>query len=229
MIFKGGVDLDVDLITALDVIGEFLKRDIVTHSWVSIGKENHVTTFKGRHLFDENMSVRAVGHPDVLREKLGENDGGGFGFNDTDRSLVDAEMNVIQEVETEEAVLDRPAFQDRVALFEETGDPGVADMGVEGRHHLIDHPVDRLTGFGLAKEITLGGVMHLFDSEFTGGDEGIEIVEVVSSTGLDHRHGGQHETDRFLDLGLMLLPDGLEGVAEYLVPFHRLARVRINN
>jgi hypothetical protein len=112
-----------------------------------------------------------------------------------------------------------------VTLLEEIGDPGVADMGVEGCHHVIDHPEDGLTGSGLAKVVTLGGVMHLVSGEFTGGDEGSETVEVVSLTGVDHRYGGQHEADLLFDGSLILLADGLKGVAEYLVPFHRLARV----
>ena len=52
-------------------------------------------------------------------------------------------------METEETVLDVPEIEDRVPMFEQFGDPSIADMGVEGRHHVVDHPEDGLTGFGL--------------------------------------------------------------------------------
>ena len=101
-------------------------------------------------------------------------------------------------------------------------------LGVEGRHHVVDHPEDGLTGFGLPQVVTLCSVMHLFGGEFTGGDERVEAFEVVNATGVDHRHGRQQEVHLLFDGGCMPLADGFEGVAEDVVPFHRLARVRVD-
>ena len=52
-------------------------------------------------------------------------------------------------MEAEETVLGAPEIQNWIATFEQFGDPSIADMGVEGRHHVVDHPEDGLTGFGL--------------------------------------------------------------------------------
>lgn len=112
--------------------------------------------------------------------------------------------------------------------FEQFGDPALADVGVEWRHHVVDHPEDGLTGFGLPQVVTLCSVMHLFGGEFTGGDERVEAFEVVDATGVDHRHGRQQEVHLLFDGGCMPLADGFEGVAEDVVPFHRLARVRVD-
>ena len=131
-------------------------------------------------------------------------------------------------METEETVLDVPEIEDRVPPFEQFGDPALADVGVEGRHHVVNHPEDGLTGFGLPQVVTLCSVMHLFGGEFTGGDERVEAFEVVNATGVDHRHGRQQEVHLLFDGGCMPLADGFEGVAEDVVPFHRLARVRVD-
>lgn len=131
-------------------------------------------------------------------------------------------------METEETVLGVPEIQDRIATFEQFGDPFIADMGVEGRHHIVDHPEDGLTGFGLSQVVTLCSVMHLFGGEFTGSDERVEAFEVVDATDVDHRHGRQQEVHLLFDGGCMPLADGFEGVAEDVVPFHRLARVRVD-
>ena len=131
-------------------------------------------------------------------------------------------------METEETVLDVPEIEDRVPPFEQFGDPALADVGVEWRHYVVDHPEDGLTGFGLSQVVTLCSVMHLFGGEFTGGDERVEAFEVVDATGVDHRHGRQQEFHLTFDGGCMPLADGFEGVAEDVVPFHRLARVRVD-
>ena len=66
------------------------------------------------------------------------------------------------------------------------------------------------------------------EGEFTGGDERVEAFEVVVATGVDHCHGRQQEVHLLFDGGCMPLADGFEGVAEDVVPFHRLARVRVD-
>jgi hypothetical protein len=68
-------------------------------------------------------------------------------------------------MQSEEAVLDLPAVEERLTLFEDPGDPGITDVGVERLKHIIDHPEDGLPALGLAEMITLGCVVHLVDSQ----------------------------------------------------------------
>ena len=102
-------------------------------------------------------------------------------------------------MEAEEAVLDLPGLEEGLTDFEEGGDPSGTDVGIEGLAHVIDHPEDRLPGFGLAEMIAVTGMAHLVGREMAGGDEGMEEVEVVSTTGFNHRHRGQHQVDLMFD------------------------------
>lgn len=69
-------------------------------------------------------------------------------------------------------------------------------MGIERFEHVIDHPEDGLTAAGLAEEITLRCTVHLLDSEFTGRDEGLKKIEVISTAGINHLHRGENEVKR---------------------------------
>ena len=94
-------------------------------------------------------------------------------------------------MQAEEAVLDLPGFEEGFTDFEEGGEPGgSADVGIKGLAHVVDHPEDGLAGSGLAEMIAVTGVAHLFGREMTRGDEGMEEVEVVGTTGFNHRHRG---------------------------------------
>ena len=68
-------------------------------------------------------------------------------------------------MQSEEAVANLPAVEERLTLFEDPGDPGIADVGIEGLEHVIDHPEDGLAALGLAEVITLGSVVHLVDCQ----------------------------------------------------------------
>ena len=68
-------------------------------------------------------------------------------------------------MQSEETVLDLPALDERLTLFEDPGDPGIADVGIKRLKHIIDHPEDGLATLGLAEVITLGCVVHLVDSQ----------------------------------------------------------------
>jgi hypothetical protein len=103
-------------------------------------------------------------------------------------------------METEEAVLDLPGFEEGFTDFEEGREPcGGTDVGIEGLAHVINHPEDGFAGFGLAEMIAVTGVVHLVGREMTGSDEGMEEVEVVSTTGFNHRHRGYHQIDLMFD------------------------------
>ena len=103
---------------------------------------------------------------------------------------------MIYKVEAEEAVLNAPTFDERLASLEERGEPTVTDMGIKGPMEVVDHPKDGLAAFGLSKEITLGGMMHLFDSQSAGIDKRLEEVELIRPTGIHHLHGRQNEVRR---------------------------------
>jgi len=62
--------------------------------------------------------------------------------------------------------------------------------------------------------------MHLVDGEVSGIDEGLEEVEIVCPTGVDHGHGGKHEVELLLHFGFDLLRKCFESVAENVVPGH---------
>ena len=94
-------------------------------------------------------------------------------------------------MQAEEAVGDTPGGDEGLTGFEEHGDPGGADVGIERREHVVDHPEDGLTALGLSEMITLAGMVHLFKRQMASSDEGMEEIEIVSTTGLDHRHGRQ--------------------------------------
>ena len=104
------------------------------------------------------MAWSHVEHPKELWEEFAQKDGCPFRFYYTDWTTI-----VVQKVETEEAVLGEPGAEEGFASFEEGGEPGGADVGIERLEHVIDHPEDGLTGFGLTKIITLGCVVHLFN------------------------------------------------------------------
>jgi hypothetical protein len=103
MIFEGAVDVEVDVISAPDDVSEFQEEDNITLGGVRTGKDGDGTPFEGREEIDEEMTVCGVGHPDVLGEELGEDDGRGFGLDDADGGA-----GVHQEMEAEETVLDAP-------------------------------------------------------------------------------------------------------------------------
>ena len=66
--------------------------------------------------------------------------------------------------------------------------------------------------------------MHLVYCQVTRVEQRLEEVELVSPAGIDHGHGGQYEVDLLLDLGMKLLSDGFETVAENFLKFHMSAR-----
>jgi hypothetical protein len=96
-------------------------------------------------------------------------------------------------------------------------------MRIEGPKHIVDHPEDDLAAPALTKVIELGCVAHLLDGQFAGSNERFKEVEVVSATGLYHRHRRQREIYLMSDVRGMRFK-GLEGITEDVVPFHRLAR-----
>jgi len=105
------------------------------------------------------------------------------------------------------------------------------DVAIVDDAEVIDHPEDRVSGLGPAKEIALSGMMHLGDGEVAGIDEGLKEIEVVSPTDIDHGHGGKSEVNPLLHFGPGLLTERTEGVAKYFVYFHvtvlSLARVSL--
>jgi hypothetical protein len=103
---------------------------------------------------------------------------------------------MIYKVEAEEAVLNAPTFDEGFAPLEESGEPTVTDMGIKGPMEVVDHPEDGLAALGLTKEIALGGMMHLFDSQSAGIDKRLEEVERIRPTGIHHLHGRQDEVHR---------------------------------
>ena len=226
MIFECSVNSEVNVVALSDGLGIVQEEEIGTHRRVGAGVDGNGLSFERRQELGIEMTRCGVGQPEALRKEFGEDNGRGLGLYDRDR--LGARDCPRKEVETEETVLDVPEIEDRVPPFEQFGDPALADMGVEGRHHVVDHPEDGLTGFGLSQVVTLCSVMHLFGGKFAGGDERVEAFEVVNATGVDHRHGRQQEVHLLFDGGCMPLADGFEGVAEDVVPFHRLARVRVD-
>jgi hypothetical protein len=96
-------------------------------------------------------------------------------------------------------------------------------VGIKGLEHIVDHPEDGLAALGLTEVITLGCMVHLVDSQFTGCDERLKEIEVISTTSLNHRHRRQYEIHLMFDGGWMRA-EGLEGITKNFVPFHRLAR-----
>ena len=97
------------------------------------------------------------------------------------------------QMKAEEAMVGVPVVEEGFALLEERGDPAVADMGIKGILHVIDHPKDGLAALGLAKVIALTGPVHLLDGHLTRFDPRLEEVEVICPTGLHHLHGWQDE------------------------------------
>ena len=94
-------------------------------------------------------------------------------------------------MEAEEAVGDLPGGDERLTGLEEGGHPGGgADVGIEGREHVVDHPEYGQSALGLTEIIALAGMPHLADGQIAGSDEGCKEIEVVCTTGLDHRHRG---------------------------------------
>ena len=86
-------------------------------------------------------------------------------------------------------------------------------MGIERFTQVIDHPEDRLPDLRLAKEIAFTGMTHLVDRETTCLDEGTEEVEVVGTTGFNHRHRRNHQVDLMAN-DIARRSEGLEGMAE---------------
>ena len=124
-------------------------------------------------------------------------------------------------MQAEEAVGDLPGGDERFAGLEKRGHPGRrADMSIEGHEHVVNHPEDGLAALGLAEIVALTGMPHLLDSQFAGCDEGRKEIEVICTTGLDHRHRGDRQIDALPDIGGDGLPDGLEGVAKDFFDFH---------
>ena len=148
-------------------------------------------------------------------------------------------------MQAEEAVGGPPVLKQGLALFEERGDPGIADMCIEGHEHVVDHPEDGLSALSLTKVITLGCMVHLLLCQFSDCDEWLEEVEVIGPAGLHHLHGGQDEVHRIagiirvegltheaafdhLDIQADLLTNCLKSIAKDFVPLHRLSRVLVN-
>jgi len=103
------------------------------------------------------------------------------------------------------------------------------NVGIEWTEQVIYHPIDGLPCFGLAEVIAITSLMHILNRQFSGGDERLEVIKVVGPAGFHHRHRRQHHVDPFPDLRPDLLPKRHEGGAKDLVPFHRLARVKLIN
>ena len=222
MIFERSVNSEVNVVALSDGLGIVQEEEIGTQGRISAGVDGNGLSFERRQELRIEMTRCGVGQPETFGEEFGQHESRGFGLYNRDR--LGAGDCPCEEVETEETVLDVPEIEDRAPPFEQFGDPALADVGVEGRHYVVDHPEDGLTGFGLPQVVTLCSVMHLFGGKFAGGDERAEAFEVVNATGVDHRHGRQQEVHLLFDGGCMPLADGFEGVAEDVVPFHRLAR-----
>jgi hypothetical protein len=91
-------------------------------------------------------------------------------------------------MEAEEAMGDSPVFQKRFPDLEEFGDPSSSGVAIKGLKHVIDHPEDVLTTLGFTEIIAFCRVAHLFDSHFSSCNERLKEVEIISATGLYHRH-----------------------------------------
>ena len=129
-------------------------------------------------------------------------------------------------MKAEEAVSDLPGGDERLTSLEEGRQPRrSSNMSIKRREHVIHHPEDRQAAPGLTEIITLTSMLHLFDGQISGSDKGRKEIEIVCTTGLDHRHRGNREIDALPDIGRDGLPDGLEGVAKYFFESHRLARI----
>lgn len=85
-------------------------------------------------------------------------------------------------------MLDMPIFKKGITLFEKCRDPGGADACIEGLQHIVDHPEDGQAALGLTEVVALGGVMHLVNIQVSRVNEGLEKVEVISTTSFHHRH-----------------------------------------
>jgi hypothetical protein len=118
-------------------------------------------------------------------------------------------------MQTEETVLgtDIPAAFG-ITLLEHRRNPTAADMAVYGLTYLVDHPEDALPASALTQPITTGGTMQLRLAEPALAEDLLTEVRVVCPTDL-----GQA-----LILWRQSQPGchSLEGVTEYIVPFHRL-------
>ena len=124
-------------------------------------------------------------------------------------------------MESEEAVGDAPGGDEGLTDLEEGGDPTGADVGIEGRQHVINHPEDGLAALGLTEIIALTSVMHLLNGQMAGSDDGRKEIEVICTAGLDHRHGGDREIDASPDFfRIKGLPNGLEGMLKQLLNCH---------
>jgi hypothetical protein len=66
-------------------------------------------------------------------------------------------------VEAEEAMLYVPGFDEGLAVFEESGDPGGIDMGIERTVKIVDHPENGGTCLGLAEVIAVASLAHILD------------------------------------------------------------------
>ena len=91
-------------------------------------------------------------------------------------------------MQAEEAMLDLPVIQKVLTLFKEIGDPTIANMGIEGRKHVINHPEDGLATFGLTEIVASSSVVHLVNSQVSCVDERLKEVEVISTASVNHRH-----------------------------------------
>ena len=125
-----------------------------------------------------------------------------------------------QEVEAEEAMLYLPIGDKGFALFEQLGDPSVADVGIERGVHVVNHPIDWDACLGLAEIIAIASLVHILDCQYPCGEERLEGIEAVGATGIDHRPGGEYEIDLLADIRFNLSPKLLKGVAKDIVPFH---------
>ena len=132
-------------------------------------------------------------------------------------------------MEAEETMLHLPVCNERLSSFEEIGDPIIPDMGILWTEQVIDHPIDGRPRLGLAEVIAVTSLVHILNRQFPGGDERLEVVKDIGPTGFQHRHRRQHHVNLSPDLRPDLFPKRLEGVAKDLVPFHRLARVKLIN
>ena len=66
-------------------------------------------------------------------------------------------------MEAEEAMRYVPGIDEGFAVFEERGDPSVADVGIERGVHVVNHPEHRDATPCLAEIIAITSLVHVLD------------------------------------------------------------------
>ena len=132
-------------------------------------------------------------------------------------------------MKAEEAVSDLPGGDERLTSLEEGRQPRrSSNMSIKRREHVVHHPEDRLAAPGLTEIIALTGMLHLFDGQVAGSDEGRKEIKVIGTTGLDHRHRRDRQIDALPNIGGDGLTDGLEGVLKQISDHHDKI-IKLNN